>query len=623
MANSYGGRRILHHFGMAIALMCFLERAVALEVNFRYTVTDPTPDNDETFGFYLDISGDRMAIAAPCLNAALCEERIHVFETSGGSWLAEITNPFPLPAEFVENFANVALNQDWLVIGHAGSSVGAGRVFIHDASTLDLVRTIEDPLNRSGGGGFGRALSLQGDRLLIGSFGHAHLIDLSTGLLIQVFEGPDSAFGISVALSDDRVLVGDNFGGNIFGEATLFDATTGIAMRGFNTPTPQAGGGNMFGSQVAIKDDTVVIGGTDGPTGKQGEAHVFHAGTGVLVSTLADPNPQTLGRFGSGIAIAEEHIVVGSNKSEAYVYDRTNGDFVRTITVPTQGAPSVDISEGLLLIGSPSADGATVGANRNTGAAHIYDFVELVDVSAPIADAGPDQALRPGDEAQLDGSGSSDNLTATEDLGFSWSLISAPAGSAASLSGLDIPTPSLLIDAVGRYEIDLVVTDEAGNVSAPDTVVINSDNVSPVAEAGTDQLITLGDVATLDGSNSNDPDGDALSFGWTIVSMPTGSSSQLMGSETSSPSIEPDVLGSYEIRLVVSDAIGPGESDSVVVTATIAADFDGDFDKDGSDYLIFRNSFGKCDGDVGFLPRADYTGDGCVRYDDYREWINL
>ncbi len=43
---------------------------------------------------------------------------------------------------------------------------------------------------------------------------------------------------------------------------------------------------------------------------------------------------------------------------------------------------------------------------------------------------------------------------------------------------------------------------------------------------------------------------------------------------------------------------------------------------DGDDYEIFRLTLAKCEGEEGYNPDADYDGDGCVTYTDYRIWYS-
>jgi hypothetical protein len=91
-------------------------------------------------------------------------------------------------------------------------------------------------------------------------------------------------------------------------------------------------------------------------------------------------------------------------------------------------------------------------------------------------------------------------------------------------------------------------------------------NRPPAADAGEDRTVAVGELVTLDGSASSDPDGDALSFSWELETVPVGSTALLRDAGTPAPSFSPDVAGSYVATLTVSD----GEleaSDSVSVTA--------------------------------------------------------
>ena len=89
--------------------------------------------------------------------------------------------------------------------------------------------------------------------------------------------------------------------------------------------------------------------------------------------------------------------------------------------------------------------------------------------SAPVADAGTDQALLVNEIVMLDGSGSSD--ADGDALTFSWALTAVPAGSAAVLSDTAAVSPNFDADLAGTYVVQLIVND--GSVdSAVDTVSI-------------------------------------------------------------------------------------------------------------------------------------------------------
>nr|BAL59200.1 cell surface protein [Candidatus Acetothermum autotrophicum] len=96
-------------------------------------------------------------------------------------------------------------------------------------------------------------------------------------------------------------------------------------------------------------------------------------------------------------------------------------------------------------------------------------------------------------------------------------------------------------------------------------------NRPPVADAGPDQTVTVGATVQLDGSRSNDPDGDKLSYSWRFVSLPTGSRAQLSDPALVNPTFVADVRGEYLIELTVDDGKGARTSDQVKVTATLPA----------------------------------------------------
>jgi hypothetical protein len=200
-------------------------------------------------------------------------------------------------------------------------------------------------------------------------------------------------------------------------------------------------------------------------------------------------------------------------------------------------------------------------------------FGEVTSNAPPTANAGEDRAVRQNDLVMLDGTGSFDDNTPTASLLYDWRFEVRPQGSVAVLAGSNSATPSFTVDAIGTYEIELVVTDAAGLQSSPDIVVVSSDNLAPTADAGVDQLVIVGSIVNFDGSSSTDPEMDELLYLWSIDARPDSSLTDLVGPETSTPSFTPDIIGEYEVSLTVSDFIGPGAPDSALVTAVSAEDF--------------------------------------------------
>jgi hypothetical protein len=84
-------------------------------------------------------------------------------------------------------------------------------------------------------------------------------------------------------------------------------------------------------------------------------------------------------------------------------------------------------------------------------------------------------------------------------------------------------------------------------------------NLPPLAIVGGEQTVEPWSRVTLDGTASHDqddPPDDPISFRWTIISAPDGSTTRLERASTSQPSFWVDLTGRYEIQLVVTDALG-------------------------------------------------------------------
>jgi hypothetical protein len=158
----------------------------------------------------------------------------------------------------------------------------------------------------------------------------------------------------------------------------------------------------------------------------------------------------------------------------------------------------------------------------------------------PVANAGPDQTVFVGDTVTLNGSGSSD--ADGDPLTFKWAFISVPSGSGAALSNPAAVNPTFVVDRTGSYTIRLIVND--GTIdSVADIVIVSTTNSRPVADAGPDQTTLVGNNVTLDGSKSSDFDGDSLTYHWSFVSQPTGSTATLKNPTSVNPAFVSDKYG--------------------------------------------------------------------------------
>ena len=95
---------------------------------------------------------------------------------------------------------------------------------------------------------------------------------------------------------------------------------------------------------------------------------------------------------------------------------------------------------------------------------------------------------------------------------------------------------------------------------------MNTENTPPIANAGIDQAIIAANDFTLDGTNSFDPDNDALSYLWTSLD-----GISLQGGTTSRPSFSTSkvkAIATYQFVLVVNDGEFNATPDTVTITVT-------------------------------------------------------
>jgi len=92
-----------------------------------------------------------------------------------------------------------------------------------------------------------------------------------------------------------------------------------------------------------------------------------------------------------------------------------------------------------------------------------------------------------------------------------------------------------------------------------------ADNAPPSADVSVSPgtTVDVGEQVTLDGSGSSDPDGDDLSFSWTL-STPDGSSAELSSTDAEQPTFTPDVAGDYTATLEVSDGEASDTDDATI-----------------------------------------------------------
>ncbi len=312
------------------------------------------------------------------------------------------------------------------------------------------------------------------------------------------------------------------------------------------------------------------------------------SGTAVISITVSDGGFTATDAFVLAVAVNSppeftSAPITAAIQNKFYVYHVTTADVdasdALTITAITKPAwlTLYDQHNGeATLVGKPlladsGIHNVTLRVADNAGGAATQSFtitVSSLPNRPPVARAGVDQNVVVNTLVTLHGGGSSD--PDNQLLTYGWRQT---GGTAVTLSSATISQPTFTAPGSATVlTFTLVVTDSLGLGSAPDTVVVTVSGVpnqAPVANAGSDQAVTINTLVALNGSGSSDPDGNLpLVYSWTQTG---GSPPVVLNSATiSQPTFTaPGSATVLTFTLVVTDSLGLGSApDTVVVTVS-------------------------------------------------------
>lgn len=150
------------------------------------------------------------------------------------------------------------------------------------------------------------------------------------------------------------------------------------------------------------------------------------------------------------------------------------------------------------------------------------------------------------------------HIGATDNVGIAdiaWTFVHG--GEAVTLHGAE---PSFTFGAVGTYDVTVTAFDAANNTASRVFRVVVYDPEMPVAEAGPDQVVDLGDPVTLDGLASVDNDG-ITRYRWTFED--GGEGRELKTAKATYIFVE---VGAHVVTLTVWDTLDNTATDTMLIT---------------------------------------------------------
>lgn len=372
---------------------------------------------------------------------------------------------------------------------------------------------------------------------------------------------------------------------------------SGIVGGQITVTATDAHGATKTSGQFIITDNKITINPTDG---------VLDSETRVPVISSALPEGKAIYGFKSTITFDNSHlefIRVDPPNGGTLVQSSLNGNSIQIAGASGEGISSgvigflvFKIKNTLPLDGRADVTLISFSGNENS----LYSSLESGNVHRveqvsyrPIANAGSDFSLQEGKTGHLDGTGSYDNDG--DPLIYLWR---APDGFILSDSTSSSPQfTAPFVTENTAYTITLIVSDGTNESDLSEVkITVLQINHPPVADAGEDLNYVEGSSVTLDGSNSYDPDEDAISFKWTSLD-----GIILFNNTSNHPSfILPQVTinTSYRFTLIVNDAALNSPQDTVVITAIQVNKKPVAFA--GGDFSLKENEIGTLDGSLSY-----------------------
>jgi hypothetical protein len=350
---------------------------------------------------------------------------------------------------------------------------------------------------------------------------------------------------------------------------------------------------SLFGAYDIFANATIV---------KDSKQYSRVAGTTIWIETNPD-----LTLNSSDIFFSKDEPIHGEKVTiSALIHNRGDGNAANAKIIFYDGDPA---EKGMLIghdyIDVPTEDTteASVSWNATFGNRTIHVIIDpfskfleknytnnranrtifVGDPISPKADAGPDQIATVNTTVFFDGSGSEDNVNI---VNYSWDIDTSADTDGDGIHDNDVDLTGINpaysgYDHVGTYIVKLKVSDAAGNEDSDTlrvTVTTDYDLEYPVADAGNNQTVTVGEPVIFDGSKSEDNFGIATYF-WDTDTSIDADGDGIHDNDVDLIEIHPTLksgyltYGVYTVQLTVDDAAGNGPvTDTMTVTVKTKPD---------------------------------------------------
>ena len=451
---------------------------------------------EHSFGSHVAIDGDYAVVSSPGNQAGIVE----VFSYQNEVWgrAAKLSPSVVLGSRL--RLGSVDISGNTVVVGYQGSSTEA-TVLVYkkpDTGWKDMTEsatlTIDDPETYSTAAS---SVDVDGNTILINAHGYgsagavyvyerpaAGWVDMTqTAKLINSDGGTGGQFGISAGISNQTVVVGDNFhGSQNQGAVYVFEKPTAGWQNMTETAqltVSNSSFGAKLGESVTI-EGSIIVASALGRTFSKKAVYLFEkpANGWTNATETAILSSRTNGDYDMG-----EHLSISGNTlalesaGKALIYQKPAGgwtDTQETFSIkPTDGyVDAVALSGNTLLAGTPSDN----SLGKSAGASLVYSLQlntlpELVQqIASQVATEGSSFSLLVSPAAFVDADDDKITYSATLENGLplpAWLVFDATE---VTFSG--IPTTA----DIGESTVRLAARDNHGETSTTFTITVQEAN---------------------------------------------------------------------------------------------------------------------------------------------------
>ena len=338
----------------------------------KLTASDGT--DFDYFGHSVAVDGDTALIgASEDDDNGLYSGSAYVFTRNAGVWTEQAKLTASDGASGAIFGWSVAVDGDTALIGAYGT--GSAYVFTRNAGvwTEQAKLTASD---RASGDTFGINVAVDGDTALIGAprdddnglySGSAYVFTRNAGVWTEQAKltasdgASGDAFGVSVAVDGDTVLIGswgDDDNGEFSGSAYVFTRNAGVWTEQAKLTASDGASVDDFGVSVAVDGNTALIGANeDDDNGENsGSAYVFTRNAGVWTeqAKLTASDGASDDEFGVSVAVDGDTALIGSwhdddngeSSGSAYVFSLISETVVTIDIKPGKDPNIINIKSG-------------------------------------------------------------------------------------------------------------------------------------------------------------------------------------------------------------------------------------------------------------------------------------